>query len=138
MGARLLLDPMRALASLFLVLLFSVPALGNQAGPHEQGEREAVLRELAQWTPSDTLTEKENSRLVSALLAVTLGPFGAHRLYLGTVPKVPIIYGVTFGGFGVLVLIDLGHLLFTRDLTPYRDNDRVFMWAGKRRALTPP
>ncbi|MCB0783679.1 MAG: TM2 domain-containing protein, partial [Flavobacteriales bacterium] len=69
------------------------------------------LRELAQWTPSDTLTEKENSRLVSALLAVTLGPFGAHRLYLGTVPKVPIIYGVTFGGFGVLVLIDLGHLL---------------------------
>ena len=49
-----------------------------------------------------------------------VGPFGAHRLYLGTTPKVAIIYGMTFGGFGVLVLIDLGHIVFTKDLAPYR------------------
>ena len=129
---------MRPLLALLFTLLLGAPVRASQAGPHLQGEHEELLREIAAWTPPDTLDTREDSRLVSALLALTLGPFGAHRLYLGTVPKVPIIYGVTFGGFGVLVLIDLGHLLFTKDLTPYRDNDRVFMWAGRRRALTPP
>lgn len=71
----------------------------------------------------------ENARWVASGLAVLLGPFGAHRLYLGTTPKVAIIYGLTFGGFGVLVLLDLGHMLFTKDLDAYRNSDRVFMWA---------
>jgi hypothetical protein len=75
---------------------------------------------------------------VAAALAVLVGPFGAHRLYFGTKPKVPVIYGVTLGGFGVLVLIDLGHILFTQDLSPYRDNDKVFMWAKPKAATTPP
>lgn len=79
----------------------------------------------------------ENERIISSALAVLLGPFGAHRIYLGTTPKVAIIYGVTFGGFGVLVLLDLGHILFTQDLGPYRNNDRVFMWGRPKERLTP-
>ncbi len=79
----------------------------------------------------------ENERLVASGLAVLLGPFGAHRIYLGTTPEVAIIYGVTFGGFGVLVLLDLGHILFTKDLAPYRNNDRVFMWGQPKEQLTP-
>ena len=79
----------------------------------------------------------ENERVISSALAVLLGPFGAHRIYLGTTPKVAIIYGVTFGGFGVLVLLDLGHILFTPDLGPYRNNDRVFMWGKPKERLTP-
>lgn len=79
----------------------------------------------------------ENERVISSALAVLLGPFGAHRIYLGTTPKVAIIYGVTFGGFGVLVLLDLGHLLFTKDLSAYRNNDRVFMWGAPKERLTP-
>ncbi|MBK8498273.1 MAG: TM2 domain-containing protein [Flavobacteriales bacterium] len=84
----------------------------------------------------------ENARWVASGLAVLLGPFGAHRLYLGTTPKVAIIYGLTFGGFGVLVLLDLGHMLFTLDIDAYRNSDRVFMW-GKptvegRPQATPP
>ena len=79
----------------------------------------------------------EPTRLVAAALAVTLGPFGAHRLYLGTNAKVPVFYGLTFGGFGVLVLIDLGHILFTKDLTLYEHNDQVLMWAGKRADAQP-
>ena len=66
--------------------------------------------------------------MISGALAVLLGPFGAHRLYLGTTPKVAIIYGITFGGFGVLTTIDLLHLLFTKDLDAYRNSDKVFMW----------
>jgi len=79
----------------------------------------------------------ENERVISSALAVLLGPFAAHRIYLGTTPKVAIIYGVTFGGFGILVLLDLGHLLFTHDLAAYRNNERVFMWGTPKEQLTP-
>ena len=66
-----------------------------------------------------------------------LGPFGAHRLYFGTTPKVAIIYGVTFGGFGILVLLDLGHLLFTKDLKSYRNNDVYSCGESPRNRITP-
>ncbi len=72
------------------------------------------------------------SRALAAVFALTLGPFGGHRLYLGTRPKVPLVYGLTFGGFGVLAVVDMAHILFTRDLSAYQGNDRVFMWAKPR------
>lgn len=77
-------------------------------------------------------------RWIASGLALALGPFAAHRLYLGTNAKVAIVYGLTFGGFGVLVLIDLGHLLFSKDIDAYRNNDRVFMWTREKPAPTPP
>jgi TM2 domain-containing membrane protein YozV len=79
----------------------------------------------------------ENQRLVSSGLALLLGPFGAHRIYLGTTPQVAVIYGLTFGGFGVLALLDLGHLLFTKDLAGYRNNDRVIMWGNPKERTIP-
>lgn len=79
----------------------------------------------------------EDPRLVGSALALLLGPFGAHRIYLGTTPKVALIYGLTFGGFGVLPLIDLGHLLFSKDLEAYRNNDHVIMWGRPKERLTP-
>ena len=87
--------------------------------------------------PDPAITEHEPTRLVAAALAVALGPFGAHRLYLGTNAKVPVFYGLTFGGFGVLVLIDLGHILFTKDLGPYEHNKQILMWAEKGTATGP-
>ena len=82
---------------------------------------------------------REPQRLVAATLTLTLGAFAAHRLYFGTNVKVPIIYGLTFGGFGVLVLIDLAHILFTKDLTAYMNNNKVLMWSTERTdPLTPP
>lgn len=83
-------------------------------------------------------SDKEPERLIASLLTIGLGAFGAHRLYLGTTAKVPIVYGLTFGGFGVLAAIDLGHILFTKDLSVYRRNEQVFMWAGPPRQLTLP
>ncbi len=80
----------------------------------------------------------EPQRVVAAVLTLTLGVFAAHRLYLGTDAKVPIIYGLTFGGFGVLVLVDLAHILFTKDLQAYCGNHKVFMWAGEKRGSTVP
>jgi len=87
----------------------------------------------------DEKEARENERLVSSTLALTLGAFGAHRLYLGTTPKVAVFYGLTFGGFGILAIMDLAHLLFTRDLAPYRQNDKVFMWGARPQGpVTPP
>ena len=78
-------------------------------------------------------------RALAAGLALALGPFGGHRIYLSTDPKVPVLYALTFGGFGVLVLVDLGHILFTKDLAAYVENDRVLMWAKPRgEAAIPP
>ena len=103
-----------------------------------------IVLPVDQATPGDSLDggrpEQHLSRALAAGLALTLGPFGAHRLYLGTTPKVPLLYGLTFGGFGVLVLIDLGHILFTRDLSAYQDSRQVLMWAKPDGAapVTPP
>lgn len=111
------------------------------AGPFST--RQVLVQDGTPVFLADSLTEGEPhrvSRALAAAMAVTLGPFGAHRLYLGTTPKVPLLYGLTFGGFGVLVLIDLGHILFTKDLSVYRDSRQVLMWAKPRggKEVTPP
>ncbi|MBK8612688.1 MAG: TM2 domain-containing protein [Flavobacteriales bacterium] len=123
-----------------LLFLAGTSADASSSGPYvtdtlDLARLNVVVVELI---PEDSLKAKEPERLVAAGLAVLVGPFGAHRLYFGTKAKVPIIYGVTLGGFGVLVLIDLGHILFTKDLTPYRNNDQVLMWAKPKEAVTPP
>lgn len=115
--------------SLLLALFIALAAPAFAGGPFV-AKSTVLLDDSVQVTV-------ENERVISSALAVLLGPFGAHRIYLGTTPKVAIIYGVTFGGFGVLVLLDLGHLLFSRDLSAYRNNDRVFMWGTPKDQPTP-
>lgn len=114
------------------------PTLASAAGPYQQVPvTSAELRAAAEALPEEGTHEPQ--RLVAAALALTLGPFGAHRLYLGTQAKVPLIYGLTFGGFGVLAVIDMVEILCTKDLTPYRGSGQVFMWAKPRTGTaTPP
>lgn len=73
----------------------------------------------------------ENPRAVAIALDITLGYFGVHRMYLGTDPKVPIFYTLSMGGGGLLWLVDLGILIANKDIEPYINNPRMFMWAGK-------
>ncbi|MFM9985914.1 MAG: NINE protein [Flavobacteriales bacterium] len=77
--------------------------------------------------------QHDNPRLVAIALDASLGLLGVHRLYLGTTVKVPVIYTLTCGGGCVLWLIDLGLLIFTKDITPYMDNPNVFMWTEKKK-----
>ena len=73
---------------------------------------------------------KPKSKAIAVTLAVTLGVFGVHRLYLGTSTKVPIIYTLTLGGgFGVLVVSDIIAIIATKDLEDYAPEPKVFMWA---------
>lgn len=72
---------------------------------------------------------KVKEKLICIGLCIALGPFGVHRLYLGTTEKVPILYTLTLGGgLGVLPIVDLFTILFTKDLSKYRNNSNVFLW----------
>jgi TM2 domain-containing membrane protein YozV len=76
------------------------------------------------------LNSRENKRLIAFALAVTLGHFGVHRLYLGTETIVPIAYVLTMGGgFGLIPAIDATAILFTKDIEKYENNPKYFMWA---------
>jgi len=70
----------------------------------------------------------ENPRLVAIALDLTLGLFGMHRLYLGTDVKVPVAYTLTFGGGGILWLVDLALLISSPDIESYKNNPHFFMW----------
>ena len=62
------------------------------------------------------------------VLTVLTGFLGGHRIYLGTHQRTPIIYAVTLGGFGILPLIDLIHLIFTKDISVYENKSQIIMW----------
>jgi TM2 domain-containing membrane protein YozV len=89
-----------------------------------------ILREISEHSLSVTdKTKKERVRLTAAILCITLGPFGVHRLYLGTSTSVPVFYTITLGGgFGLLPVIDLFLIVFSKDLEKFKNNPHVFMW----------
>ena len=73
--------------------------------------------------------KRAHKKITAIVLAVALGPFGAHRLYLGTATKVPVIYCLTLGGgLGILPLTDIIAIIATRDIGKYENNTKVVMW----------
>jgi len=59
---------------------------------------------------------------------ILTGFLGGHRIYFGTHHRTPIIYSITFGGLGLLPLIDLAHIIFTKDLSRYEHKSQIIMW----------
>jgi hypothetical protein len=84
----------------------------------------------------DTLTAS-NHRGVAIALALSLGVFGMHRIYLGTEPLVPVFYSLTIGGGMLLWITDLALLIFTRDISRYYNCPGVFMWSGEADGAEP-
>ncbi len=77
-------------------------------------------------------SDKPRHKLALSALTITLGVFGAHRMYLGTEPHVPVLYAATLGGgLGIVPLIDLIHILASEDPLIYSNNERFFMWGKK-------
>lgn len=62
------------------------------------------------------------------LFTVFTGLFGGHRIYFGTHQRTPIIYSITFGGLGILPLIDLVNIIFTKDLSKFEHKSQIIMW----------
>jgi hypothetical protein len=60
--------------------------------------------------------DQRKVKITASILALTLGPF---------------VYVATVGGaIGILPFIDFVVIVFSKDLTPYINNDRIFMWAN--------
>jgi len=89
---------------------------------HEVADNEYQLRSLFKKN------KKDNVRLTAIALNVSLGLLGVHRLYLGTDVKIAAAYALTCGGGCILWLVDLGLLIGTKDITPFMNNPRLFMW----------
>lgn len=90
------------------------------------------LPKVSLFNKADAQT-KNKSKLVAGLLAIALGPFGVHRLYLGTAPKVPIAYTLTLGGgFFILPLIDIFYIILSRNPEDIENNNHVFIWNKKK------
>jgi TM2 domain-containing membrane protein YozV len=72
--------------------------------------------------------KNEHNKWIAAGLDLSLGMFGVHRLYLGTEAHVPVMYTLTLGGGGMLVLVDLGLILLSKDIETYANSSHIFMW----------
>jgi len=72
--------------------------------------------------------DNKHSKIIAASFDLTLGMFGVHRLYLGTKPIVPMIYAITLGGGGFLVVMDMGIILFCNDIEKYCNKNSIFIW----------
>jgi len=73
-----------------------------------------------------TSDESDRSRGVALALATVLGPFGAHRFYVGKVGT-GILQLVSFGGLGFWWLYDW--ILVVSGVFRDADNRRVVNWA---------
>lgn len=95
----------------------------------ESIEEDISLSDLSGLSEADVALRPKN-KTVAVTLAVTLGVFGVHRLYLGTSNKVPIVYTLTLGGgFGALVVSDIVAILATKEIENFAPSENVFMWA---------
>lgn len=113
-----------------LSLSVDVNAQKGQQGHQEWRVAKAIAQKVILPKSEGTKELKqENPRAVAIGLTVLLGPFGAHRIYLGTRETVPIFYTLTLGGgLGVLPVVDLIHLIFSKDLSRFVNNEKVIMW----------
>ena len=84
------------------------------------------LEELAADT--NTTSKVKFKRGKAILFTVFTGLFGGHRIYLGTHQRTPILYSITLGGLGILPLIDLVNIIFTKDLSRFEDIPQIIMW----------
>ena len=115
----------------FLLLVFlsrSVSANTIEKDYTVNNEQYELLYTAA-YIDYDKYEEIRKKKVNSTILALLLGPFGVHRLYLGTEAKVPVLYTLTLGGgFGILPLIDIVSILTTKELSVYENNANIIMW----------
>jgi hypothetical protein len=99
-----------------------------------KGDSIFLQSDFSAQLPGDTIkvVSHKVKRWVAALLAFpVIGITGAHRIYLGCAPYVPIFYLGTLGGFGILPTIDFFVIIFAKKekFESYMNSSKVFMWA---------
>lgn len=110
--------------SILLFLFFSLHSIASDFEP-------SILSDsLVVDTVHTEIPTRKHVRAKAIVFTLLTGPLGGHRVYLGTRPGAPIIYAVTLGGFGILPVIDLFHLIFSKDLSKFEKNQKIIMWGG--------
>lgn len=79
-------------------------------------------------TPENTSVKFKRGKAI--LFTVFTGLLGGHRVYFGTHQRTPIIYAVTLGGLGILPLVDLVNIVFTKDLSKFDNKTQIIMWGN--------
>lgn len=114
-----------------LLPLESIAFSENEANLSPLGAHEISVKKLKLISLLQNATV-ENKKVTAAILTLTLGMLGVHRIYLGTAPYIPAVYLFTFGGgFFILPIIDLVMILSTKDITQFENNKRLLMWTGE-------
>lgn len=114
---------------ILLALTSAAPcAVGQSITASSLAQIVMTQNEEGHWELNSAFQKSENQRLVAIGLDIALGLFGVHRLYLGTDIKVPIAYTLTFGGGGVLWLVDLALLVASPSIDAFKNNPHFFMW----------
>jgi hypothetical protein len=114
------------LVGIIVLMLFSKNAI-SQVGKQQKFQIKQLLH-LNNRDVDLTYRITEHSKLVAVGLNLSLGLFGVHRLYLGTSPKVPVIYTFTLGGGCIIFLGDLATIIFTKDLEQFTNQTELIMW----------
>ena len=90
-----------------------------------------VIENNAELLGTDTTVvfKPKHPRATAAILTIALGMLGAHRLYLGCKPWVPVFYVLSVGGvFFILPLLDLVAILSNKDISKFYNNNKILMW----------
>ncbi|MGB0881531.1 MAG: TM2 domain-containing protein [Vicingaceae bacterium] len=91
-------------------------------------EQSQILLEAELSVDSSGMTKVKFKRGKAILFTVFTGFLGGHRIYLGTHQRTPVLYSITLGGLGILPLIDLINIIFTKDLQKFEDIPQIIMW----------
>jgi len=118
-----------------LSLASQIETIGNSFTNKSLGNFSGELKVLEFYPDSlDNLNLEDGPKKVkfrrgkAILFTILTGPLGGHRVYLGTRPRTPIIYTIMLGGLGILPLVDLIHLIISRDMSQFIDNPKIIMW----------
>ena len=84
---------------------------------------------IGSWADSTQVVRPVKFKRGKAIIFTVLtGLLGGHRIYLGTHHRTPIIYSITLGGLGILPLVDLVNLIFTKDISRFEHKSQIIMW----------
>jgi len=118
-----------------LFLFFFLATLTSKANTSERVnfQNYQFILTVLENNVSDTISDDavvtvKFQRGKAILFTVFTGFLGGHRIYLGTHQRTPIIYSVTLGGLGILPLIDLVQIIFTKDLSKFEYRPQIIMW----------
>jgi hypothetical protein len=127
---------MKTLALILILLVFALTAKANNQIEltnneltviiewHEQLESTQIYFDEAYEQPAKVKFKRGKA----ILFTVFTGLFGGHRIYFGTHHRTPIIYSITLGGLGILPLVDLINIIFTKDINKFDNKTQIIMW----------